>query len=500
MEKTKKFFKDIFFYSGSNIFSNALNFITGIVVRRLLQPALMGLFNEIMLLFDYAKYSHLGIIDALDKELPYFYGMKNYKKVEALKDIGFTICLGLASFMSFGLFVWSFFMKFSNDKMFINGARIVMLMIFLNLLNALYIVLNRSRNRFSIISKYTIIIAVLDIITKVFLVIKFKLYGLLWASVLTWMLGLIYFYKASDEKFKLIFNFPFAELSRLFKIGFPIFIMGFVYMTLKNIDRIMIIRLLNRESLGFYTIALMVSVYVIQLPNLIYAVIFPRFYQAYGEKQNIFEIKEIFIKPTMVFAYFFPILIGFIILILPLLIWYILPNYLPGLLPACLLLLGSFFLSIVNMPGYLLIVLNRQIYMILIGAISIFVGAVLNYLFIRRLNLGLPGVAIGTSIAYFFYSTVLIVFAFKNYTSRFYSHIKLLAQLYLPFLWVWILLLILQSFVFISSGNIFKDFYITFYKSLIFLFCCIPLMLYANKKTSILSLLKRTYLQKMVKC
>ena len=70
MSKTKKFFNDALFYSASNIFANILNFITGIAVRRLLQPVLMGLLSEIMLIFEYVRYSHLGIINALDKELP----------------------------------------------------------------------------------------------------------------------------------------------------------------------------------------------------------------------------------------------------------------------------------------------------------------------------------------------------------------------------------------------------------------------------------------------
>ena len=122
----------------------------------------------------------------------------------------------------------------------------------------------------------------------------------------------------------------------------------------------MIIRLLDRESLGFYTIALMASVYAVQVPNLIYAVIFPRFYQAYGRKQSIHKIK-VFINPTLVFAYF-PYSDRFCYLALPLLINYMLPAYKPGIAPAYLLLLGSSFLALVNMPAYLLITLNKQIY------------------------------------------------------------------------------------------------------------------------------------------
>jgi len=275
--------------------------------------------------------------------------------------------------------------------------------------------------------------------------------------------------------------------------------MGFVSITLRNIDRIMIIRLLDRESLGFYTIALMVSVYIIQLPNLIYAVFFPRFYQAYGEKQNIFEIKELFIKPTLVFAYLFPVLIGVVVLGLPLLVKYVLPSYMPGLIPAYLLLLGSSSMALINMPGYLLIALNKQIYMVFIGTVCIFIGAGLNYLFVRRFDLGLPGIAIGTSLTHFLFSVILLIYAFRHYTKKFFDQLKFILELYLPFIWVLIVLFLSHAFVFTSSNSLIRDFSIVFLKGTVFLLACAPLILYANKKTAILTLIKNAYMEKRQK-
>jgi len=499
MDKKKKFFNDVAFYSASNLFANGLSFIVGIIIRRILQPAIMGLFNEIMLVFDYARYSQFGVLDALDRELPYFHGKKDLRKIEILKDASFTFCLIMGLAIAIALFVISFFMAFHKDALLINGIRIISFMVIIQFVSSLYIISCRAKNNFSPISIYTVLIAILDVVFKVALVLKFGLYGLLWASVLTWVFGLIYFYKATGEGFRFLTSFPFGEIKRLLKIGFPIFIMGFVFMTLRNLDRIMIIRLLGTEKLGFYTIALMVSVYIVQLPNLIYAVIFPRFYQAYGERQDIFNIKELFVKPTMVFANFFPIFIGIVILFLPLLVNYTLPLYSPGLVPAYILLLGSSFLALANMPGYLLIVLNKQIYMIVIGLLSIILGVGLNYLFVKKFNLGLPGIAMASGIAYFAYTTILISFAFVNYTKKFSAHAIFFCQLYAPLIWVIAILLILKVFTFKVSGDLAGDCLLVFLKSMVFLAGCFPLVIYANKKTAIISLLKSTYLNKYSK-
>jgi len=465
----------------------------------MLQPALMGLFSEIMLIFDYARYSHLGIVDSLDKELPVSYGKKDHQRMEMLKDIGFSICLIVSLCIATALLLVSLFMDIAESRLLVIGIRIVSIMVVVRTITSLYIVLNRSRNRFSIISRYTILAAIADIALKIFLISRYGLLGLLWATLLTLIIGLAYFYKASGKHFKLILKFPLKEAAGLFKVGFPIFIMGFVLMTLRNLDRIMIIRLLDLEQLGFYTIALMVSVYIVQLPNLIYAVFFPRFYQVYGEKQNISDIKEFFIKPTLVFAYFFPVLIGLVILALPLLVHYVLPAYTAGLTPAYLLLLGSSFLALINMPGYLLIVLNKQIYMVLIGAACIFAGAGLIYLFVSGMNMGLCGIAIGTSLTYFLYSTVIMAYAYRNYTPKLLSHLRFFTQLYLPFFWVVLLMLILQTFAFQASGNITKDLLAAGFKGMVFLICCTPLVLYADKQTSILALVKDNIFSKRKK-
>lgn len=496
MSGTRKFFKDVVFYAGSNLFANILSFITGIVVRRLLAPALMGLFNELMLLFDYGRYSQLGIIDSLEKELPYFRGKKDPKKVELIRDTGFTLCLIIAAGMGMCLFIFSFFLKHTGDMLLVNGVRIVSFMIVLQLISSLYIVLNRSRNNFSTISRYTLLIAVSDVAAKIFLVWRFGLYGLLWASVLTWLLGIVYFYKASPEKFGFTLNFPFAEAVNLFKVGFPIFITGFVFMTLRNIDRIMIIKLLDRESLGFYTIALMVSVYVVQLPNLVYAVVFPRFYQAYGEKQDIHNVKELFVKPTMVFACLFPVLIGLVIIALPILVKYILPAYMPGLLPAYLLLLGSSFLALTNMPGYLLIALNKQAYMIIIGAAGILIGAVLNYAFVRHFGLGLVGIAIGTSISFFIYTTILLSFSYAHYAREFLAQLKFFCRLYLPLLWAALVLILLGAFSFRATSSFGHDALACCFKAIIFIVSSIPLFIYADRHTAVVTLIMKSYFGK----
>ena len=199
-----------------------------------------------------------------------------------------------------------------------------------------------------------------------------------------------------------------------------------------------------------------------------------------------------------IFAFLFPVLMGIIILGLPLLINYLLPAYISGLGPAYILLLGSAFLILINMSGYLLTALNKQIYMVIIGFVSIVIAVVLNYLFVINFQLGLSGIAMGTAVTYFLYTTAVIIVAFKNYTKNIVVHLKFFAELYSPFIWAVAWLVILQAFVFNASGSFFRDLSIVFCKGVIFLITCLPLVYYANRKTKIMTLLKSAYAKNIV--
>ena len=125
-------------------------------------------FNEILLVFDYARYSHFGIIDSLDRELPYLYGSKNYDKVKLLRNIGFSFCIIISVFISIVLFIASIVLRFKGDVIFASGLYVVMCMVALQLLNSFYTVLNRAKHNFSVISINTILVAIFDIGIKIF--------------------------------------------------------------------------------------------------------------------------------------------------------------------------------------------------------------------------------------------------------------------------------------------------------------------------------------------
>ncbi|GAG31787.1 unnamed protein product, partial [marine sediment metagenome] len=76
MSKSRLIIKDAARFTIGSYIASACNFISAIAVRRILDPFFMGVYAELLLIFEYAKYNDLGVYDALDKEIPYHNGRK----------------------------------------------------------------------------------------------------------------------------------------------------------------------------------------------------------------------------------------------------------------------------------------------------------------------------------------------------------------------------------------------------------------------------------------
>jgi len=480
--------KDASKYSLANYFYSILQLLVGIFIRKVLGPMSMGLVSELMLIFDYSKNSHLGILDALDREIPILNGKKDYPGVSRAANAGFTTMFLTALFITAVLVIVSFFMQGHYDEKLVTGIRLMAVLLLPQTLLSLYVVLIRTHHNFDLLSRYIIFIALFDTLIKVFLVIKFGLNGFICAFVATAVVGLAYLFKASRYRFQLQFNSLFSQTKKLLLIGFPLLLSSFGFLTLCRVDRFFIIGYLGETELGYYSIATMFSNYIFLLPNFTFAVIFPRFYEEFGRvKGEIKSLKNYFITPTLVFAYLFPICIGLGILILPILLHYILPKFNLGLAPAVILLIGTFSISIINMGQYVLTAIDKQYHLIVIAAISILASILLHYLLLNTLKLGLIGVAWAMTGGYLVYSVTLLSDAFSHYTKRPIDHLRLLIRIYFPMFWVVIALYLINFFLPYSFSYWPKELGLFLIKSIIFILTCIPLLIYINYKTYILT-------------
>jgi len=453
--------------------------LTGLIIAKVLGPASFGVYSALMLIVTYSQYSHLGLLSAMIKKVPFYNGKKEYKKAREVKNITFSASLIIILFISLALIIASFFIK-NLDTHTINSIRIVATIIILQQLLFFYQHYLMFEKKFFMVGKTLLVYSITYFIFIIVLIMKFRLEGVFFALLIAYASVIFYIFKKERFKFKITIM-PRKSI-QLIKFGFPLLTMGIITIFLTSIDKLMIIKFMDNVQLGYYSIAVMIAGVIFFIPHSISYIMFPHILEKYGEKEDKIYLKNYLFQPTLIISYLLPIVMGVVFITAPVVIYYILPKYIQGITSAKILICAIFFMSIIVSASNFLITINKERKILLVQAISVIVAIILNYFFIIN-GYGINGVAIATAISYFFYSTCVLVYSFRYYIYRITELIKFFVKVYIPYLYI-ILFLALSNIIPITGG-LSRDMLLTAIKLVIFAVFSIPLVWIINKKTGV---------------
>ena len=253
--------KDTAWYGVATYLAQALGLISAVLVRRYLGPAGMGLWTALMLIPTYANYSHLGVLNAAEREVPFLYGRQDWQRAAVVRDVAFTITLLAALASTVVLLVLAAWRSNANAPEVATGFRLIILVVWAQLGFAFYGILARAARRFKDLGFLAVVAAVVNIVAIVVLASRFGVPGMLLATVVAYSVMILYL--ALRLKLPVRPLLPWREVGRLLAIGLPIMVYGVISDTLMNIDKITTVALLGTTSLGFYTLATMVKTYAL---------------------------------------------------------------------------------------------------------------------------------------------------------------------------------------------------------------------------------------------
>lgn len=482
MAHEKEILRDTSIFTIAKYSAYFFTILTGLIIAKVLGPASFGVYSALMLIVTYSHYSNLGLLFAMTKKVPFYRGKKQYSKVKETENIAFSGIMIIILFVSLVLIIASFFIRNVSVNT-INGLRIIAGIITLQQIFYFYQHYLRAEKKFSIMGKILLIYSIAYFIFIIPLIIKFRLEGVFFAMLLAYIMVISYLSK--KDEFKLKIRFMPKKTVQLIKIGFPLLTMGIIMVFFISIDKIMIIKFMDKLQLGYYSFAAIVAGIVGFIPQSISHITFPYLVERYGEKEDKAHIKNYLFQPTLILSYLIPIVIGLVFITAPVAIYYVLPKYLPGIIPFKILICAAFFMSITLPASNFLITINKERKIILFQAISIILAIILNYIFIIN-GYGINGVAIATAISYLFYTLGIIIYSFNNYIHGFIDYLKFFTKTYIPFIYITIILA-LSNFIPIT-GNLPRDILLTILKLAIFMVFSIPLIWLANKKTGVVKI------------
>lgn len=392
--------KNIIAFTAANMVGLLLTTVSSLWAANLAGPRLMGIYNTLQLLVNYAPILTFGIINGLNRELPYMLGMGETESANRMAASSHFSCLAVACGSGLTLAFGGFVGVLAGNLEWGLGLLCFAILVPFSLIRNFVEVTYRTGQDFiwlSWVKMFTGIIAVATVPLLYIVIWK----GVLLRAVIISAFGFFLLWIKRKLVTKPIWNYE-ATIS-LIKTGLPIFIVGYIYTGVLNMDRVIISARLGVSALGMYTPALLILQGMAVVPTSVMQVMYPRISELYGKTGSASAIVPMLFKPLWIL---FIVQLPFVLLgwrFLPELIHLFMPKYIEGISAAQWAIVAGFILSF-SCPALAFNVLRRQLVYAIIMILS---GGVLLLVSFQLINagLGLKGVAIALTAAFAFFVT-----------------------------------------------------------------------------------------------
>lgn len=474
--KKKAIIAHIFKYASAQYFSQFLGFFTAILLRRFLGPIYMGAYNVLKIVLEYGSYVSIGTDITLCYKLPLLRGQGDEEGAARLKNVIFNFVMAASLLYAMGVLIFAVFSRRSYSHEIFVGLLVVAVLVILQRASSFYITVLRCYKQFSVLSIIIVFEVITNLLLTLFVVGKFKIYGLYCALIVMPVLIVTCIKLLTPQRLK--FSFDFKGIMAQIKFGIPLFVKELLNLILTSIDRIMIAGMLGLEYLGFYSIALMVRSYGGDIANNFAVVIQPYFMEAVGKNDRSDTTQRYIVISSQVTAYLMSFILSFIYLAATPFIYYILPKFIPGLTAMRLFLIVTFFITLSGYYYDYLVAINKQLKTIPIAILAIVLSFTLNFLSIKN-GYGISGCALSVATATFVSFLLTSIYALKYLKSK-KGILRTLAAMFVPFVYSIIVLALITHFI--ALANLVLE---SVVRLIIFFISFLPLVYILNKETGI---------------
>ena len=250
-----------------------VSFLFNLAAAKLIGPQQMGEWQTINLISIYGMILTFGIINGMGRDVPYYRGTGF--EAEVRRSIATTI-LYLTTLIALFIALISLvsFMLPDAVRVFIVLG---VLLLCARMVNAFSTILVRSFRDFRRLGMHQGITALAMMLTIAPLLVFPSLYtvycGVFLSLVIVILLSHKYCYLRPWSK---------SSLQRLLATGFPIYLVGLVFILLTSVDRVVVLSFLGTEQLGIYILASTAMAVLMMSPALVSNVMYPKLAEHYG--------------------------------------------------------------------------------------------------------------------------------------------------------------------------------------------------------------------------
>jgi len=428
----RKIVRDFFSFATSQYIVRVLLVLRGLIAARLLGPAAYGAWNGLMLLLDYGAASPLGTIQGLDQTVPPQIVAGDAARLRRLKQAGLllVVVLGLA----YAIACLAYFSRNAGQlRAFwgLTGIGLILLATLLQNVAGYHMSVLRSHGNIRDVSLVFLIQAALGAALGIALLPFFGAWGLLWGWLGGTVAMLIYARWRGHAEVPIV---PGAagDARTLLTAGFPMFAFAGLTLLMRSLDRVVILRFLGTEALGFYGLGVMAMGLLLYLPDALSYVLYPRLlrdiHAAGGDPEAIRDPVE---RSMRAISLVLPALCAVAFIAADDAVIWVLPRFLPGVPTVRVLCFAAAAMGLGSLSAIVLMTVRRPRVMVVVSVAAVAIGLALM-LGAIHMRLGIAGVAWATLVSYGLHSAGLLWFALGNLHERPGRRIGFMLRLFAP--------------------------------------------------------------------
>lgn len=428
----RKFIRDSVGIAFAQYVVRATLMLRTLLAARLLGPEPLGAWNAIQLVLDNGSLLLFGTQQGLDQMVPARLVAGDTDGERRVKRAALFNLALLTALYALGCFVWiSVGQSRIRDAWGFAGMGVAIACVVATNLSNYQTSIQRSHGDLKTVARWMLIQGAIGGLLGLALTPWFGTWGLLGGWAVGCFSALAYT-TARSSRHAPLSPAPATEGLDLVQAGLPLYVYLASSLIMRQLDRLIILRFLGMEMLGYYGLAVMALGLMLYLPDAVTYVLYPRlqreFAEAGGDPASIRERIEKVLRTSAILVPAFGAVAFFFA---GPLVQFLLPKFTPGVTAVRVLCFGAAGLAFGNFASIVLMTIGRQTLLVPGAVLSAVAGAGFDLLAVR-LGYGINGVAWATVATYSVSGALLLAMALTGLAIRPRRVLGLLVQLFLP--------------------------------------------------------------------
>jgi len=286
--------------AGGNVLSSLLRVVGGILQARFIGPPVLGLFNSIGLVLGYAPFLQLGVLNGLNRELPYFVGKGDQARVRELAAAALAWALVLGAVLGAAVLTVAMWYLAQGDFQLAAGWATNAICVFVLFYGTTYLqVTFRTGHDFVRLAVANVVQNAVAL-ALVVLVALLSFYGLCLRAAISGAIFTLLLHYWRPVRVAPRWNF--AHWKHLLAVGAPIFAVGQLYVWWTVLDATLVLCYMGETGMGLYAMVVMAAGTFDLLPSAVSQIIYPRMAERYGHTERLDGLLRMALKPMLLTA------------------------------------------------------------------------------------------------------------------------------------------------------------------------------------------------------